>query len=320
MGDGGEREVRRRTPRTPRRDRSRANRRTREGSRRRAPMPKRSRRSSSSSCTKCARSAGRSAPDSRLTGTVAGCVMRPSRARGPPPARWRRSPPRRAPTTRTPLRRPTARDTRRRSSISWKKRLNASLSDCMTSAYDAGGAARKKTPNMPPTCAAENATPRRFATPFRPSTSAAVRAVEPVEEAGLEDELQRREAGRHGDRVAGERPGLIHRPQRRDLLHDVAPPAERADRHAAADHLAERRQVGRDAVEPLRAARAHAKAGHHLVEDEHRAVLACRARASPAGTRATRARGSCCPPPAPRSPLRSRRPACGTRPRAAARR
>ena len=56
------------------------------------------------------------------------------------------------------------------------------------------------------------------------------------------------------------------------LFHDRAPAAERADRHAAADHLAERRQVGRDAVEPLRAARMHAKAGHHLVEDQHGAV------------------------------------------------
>ncbi len=100
-----------------------------------------------------------------------------------------------------------------------------------------------------------------------------MRAVEPVEEAGLEDELERREARRHGHRVAGERPGLVDRPERRDLLHDVAPAAERADRHPAADHLAEGREVRRDAVEPLCAARADPKAGHHLVEDQHRAVL-----------------------------------------------
>ena len=57
------------------------------------------------------------------------------------------------------------------------------------------------------------------------------------------------------------------------LLHDVAPAAERADRHAAADDFAERRQVGLDAVQRLRAAERDAKARHHFVEDQHAAVL-----------------------------------------------
>src|SRR2546430_1860910 len=48
--------------------------------------------------------------------------------------------------------------------------------------------------------------------------------------------------------------------------------ADGADRHAAADHLAERGEIGTDAEDALRALRSHAKARHHLVEDEHRAV------------------------------------------------
>ena len=83
---------------------------------------------------------------------------------------------------------------------------------------------------------------------------------------------ERREPRGHGDRIAGERARLVDRPQRRDLLHDRAPAAERAHRHAAADHLAQRRQVRRDAVQALHAARVDAKARHHLVEDQHHAV------------------------------------------------
>ena len=62
-------------------------------------------------------------------------------------------------------------------------------------------------------------------------------------------------------------------------LHHVARAAEGRQRHAAADHLAEHAQVRREAgdglrVQALRAAEGDAEAGHHLVEDEQRAVLA----------------------------------------------
>jgi hypothetical protein len=62
------------------------------------------------------------------------------------------------------------------------------------------------------------------------------------------------------------------------VLHDLAPGAEGRQRHAAADHLAEHRDVGREAgdelgVQALGAAQRDAKAGHHLVEDQQRAVL-----------------------------------------------
>src|SRR4029078_11135561 len=59
--------------------------------------------------------------------------------------------------------------------------------------------------------------------------------------AGLLDKLERREAGGDCDRIARERPGLVHRTERRDFLHDVAAAAESDDRQPAADPLAARR-------------------------------------------------------------------------------
>src|SRR5689334_3575419 len=71
----------------------------------------------------------------------------------------------------------------------------------------------------------------------------------------LHHELQRGETRRNGERIARERAGLVDRPERRELLHDVATAAERAERQAAADHLAERRQVRANAVMRLCAAK-----------------------------------------------------------------
>ena len=89
---------------------------------------------------------------------------------------------------------------------------------------------------------------------------------------GASSAVERRESRRHRHGVPGQRAGLVDRAERRDVLHDVAAAAEHADRHAAADDLAERREVGPDAVELLRAALRDAEAGHDLVEDQHRAV------------------------------------------------
>ena len=55
-------------------------------------------------------------------------------------------------------------------------------------------------------------------------------------------------------------------------MHDRALASERADRHPAADHLAQRGEIGCDAVEALRAAHVHTEAGHHFIEDKDRAV------------------------------------------------
>jgi hypothetical protein len=54
--------------------------------------------------------------------------------------------------------------------------------------------------------------------------------------------------------------------------HHLGPPAERADREPAADHLPERDQVGPHAVELLEAA-AREPERDHLVDDQHDPAL-----------------------------------------------
>ena len=78
--------------------------------------------------------------------------------------------------------------------------------------------------------------------------------------------------GGHGERVAAERSGLIDGAERGEQLHDVGASAEGSAGQASADDLAEGGDVGRDAVELLGAAEGDAEAGHHLVEDQERAV------------------------------------------------
>ena len=96
----------------------------------------------------------------------------------------------------------------------------------------------------------------------------------------LRDGAQRGQPCRHRHRVARQRPGLVDRAAWRYLGHDVGASAEGADRHAAADHLAERRQVRRDAEVRLCPAERNAEPGHDFVEDQHgsrvRAFLAQR--------------------------------------------
>ena len=73
-----------------------------------------------------------------------------------------------------------------------------------------------------------------------------------------------------------------------------------ADGQAAADDLAERGDVGRDAVQLLRAAAREAEAGHHLVEDEQRAVAPRELAQRFEEARARRRRSPCCRRPARR--------------------
>ncbi len=68
----------------------------------------------------------------------------------------------------------------------------------------------------------------------------------------------------------------------------------------AADDLAEAGEIGRHAVALLRAAAGDPEAGHHLVEDQQRAVLDRTARAALRGSPARAARSPCCRPPARR--------------------
>src|SRR5690606_16695823 len=86
------------------------------------------------------------------------------------------------------------------------------------------------------------------------------------------DDLQGREAGGDRQRVSAQGAGLIDGPERGDALHDLASAPVGADRHAAADDLAEASEIRGHAEALLGAAWGHAKAGHDLVEDQHGAL------------------------------------------------
>ena len=83
---------------------------------------------------------------------------------------------------------------------------------------------------------------------------------------------QRGQAGGAGQRVPGQRAGLVDRAGRGEPAHDLGAAAERRRGQAAAHHLAEGVQVGVDRLEPGPAAAGDPEAGHHLVDDEQRAV------------------------------------------------
>ena len=88
----------------------------------------------------------------------------------------------------------------------------------------------------------------------------------------LRGELRRRRE-RRGDRDAAAVVGSgVQHAVRRDLVHQVRPPAERADREAVAHRLRHDGQVGPDAEHALRPGEADAEPGDHLVEDQHAAV------------------------------------------------
>ena len=93
-----------------------------------------------------------------------------------------------------------------------------------------------------------------------------------IVKAGLTDNRHGRQACCHGDGIARERTGLIHRAQRRDLLHDVATPAKGAHWHTAPDDLTQAGEIRSDAQEALNAAGPEPEAGHHLVKDQYRAM------------------------------------------------
>ena len=111
--------------------------------------------------------------------------------------------------------------------------------------------------NIEPTRFTCTGTPAFAAAAASPSASAAERASS-RSYAAASELLERRVAGGHRERVSGERSRLVDRPRRRDPVHHVGPPAERADRQPAADDLAERDEVRAQAVEAARAARATA--------------------------------------------------------------
>ena len=88
------------------------------------------------------------------------------------------------------------------------------------------------------------------------------------------DEFQRREAGRHRDRVPGQGSCLVDRAVGRDVRHDVGTAAERGGRHAAADDLAQRGEIRLDAEQGLCAALGDTKPGHDFVEYQNGTAVA----------------------------------------------
>ena len=98
-------------------------------------------------------------------------------------------------------------------------------------------------------------------------------AFQPVVETRLLHQVKGRQSGGHGDRVAGQCAGLIHRAGGCDFLHDVFPATESTDRQTTTDHFAERGEVGGDAVVLLGTTRRETETGHHFVKYQHAAGL-----------------------------------------------
>ena len=127
--------------------------------------------------------------------------------------------------------------------------------------------------NMEPTRLNVTGTPASAAAARSPCSRSAESFLQRLVDARLRKQLQRLDAGGHGQRISRKRSCLIDGPDGRYLFHDLALAAERAHRQTAADDLAEAGQVGFDLVELLCAAEGDAEAGHDLVEDQDDAVL-----------------------------------------------
>ncbi len=89
----------------------------------------------------------------------------------------------------------------------------------------------------------------------------------------LVDLVQAGVASGHGDRVTGQGTGLVDRAGRCQRFHHLTASAEGAYRHAATDDLAQAGQIRGHVVVLLRATQGDAEAGHHLVDDQQRAIL-----------------------------------------------
>ena len=114
--------------------------------------------------------------------------------------------------------------------------------------------------------------PARAAANFKLRRQGVGHGRQALMEVGLAEEFQRGEAGDHRHGISRQRAGLVHGAQWGELLHDVAAAAECADRHAAADDLAQGGEIRTHAIQGLRPAQMHAKAGHDLVENQQRAA------------------------------------------------
>ena len=96
-------------------------------------------------------------------------------------------------------------------------------------------------------------------------------AVEVFVEAGLQTLRELCDPGRHGDGVAAERAGLVHRTGRRDVFHDFGARGVGAYGKASADDLAKRQHVRLDVVQARRTFKAHAETADDFIKQEQNA-------------------------------------------------
>ena len=104
---------------------------------------------------------------------------------------------------------------------------------------------------------------------------------------------EHREPGRGGERVPRQRAGLVHGPERRELVHHAARPPTAASGSPPPITLPKIERSGVMPYARLRAAERDPEAGDHLVEHEQRAVRGCSRSRRPRGTRRRGRRAPC---------------------------
>src|ERR1051326_1670199 len=108
--------------------------------------------------------------------------------------------------------------------------------------------------------------------PLQPGVESLTQGRDVLVEAGLLVCLDCRERGGDTDYVAVVGATVLAIALGHEVVHDVAPSAEGADRHATAQGLAERAQVWLHTQVLLSAADTHAEAAEHFVEDQEHTV------------------------------------------------
>ena len=144
------------------------------------------------------------------------------------------------------------------SSMLRKNFPNASVFDFDAESQSVTGPSWKNHVNIDPTRLWHSATPASFAAAATPSDQLTAQLFEPRINLALAvaQLLQHRASRRHRQRIPRKRPCLIHRPQRRNEIHDFLGAAISPHRQASANDLSHRRQVRLDVVQLLRSANA----------------------------------------------------------------
>ena len=191
-----------------------------------------------------------------------------------PPAPSRQYPPRCAPRRRRALRTGCTAYRRRGRAGPRSTWRNRAVSLWLAVSQSVGGWALKNSVSMLPTRVIACGDSRLLAAAAQAALQPGRQRFQLLVRRMVAQLLQRGDARRRRHRIAAQRAGLKHLARRQNVLHDLAPAAVGADRHAAADDLAERRDVRPNSKQRLRTAIRHAKAGHHFVADQA-ALRAC---------------------------------------------